>query len=380
MTDLFIPELTIEGFRGIRKLSLCNLGRVTLLGGKNSVGKSTVLEALQIFTSRGGDEQTFNILQSREELILGIDEDGDEILHPDFSTLFNESLFEESGNKNPLIRIFAGNNKYKLSLELINVDAEHIQHIPEASSEVKALKVTCGEESRIKVIGEMKKDKPFLWFDRRPRSTNTAPKNWPDPILYRFLGPGTQSNDFITNLWDTLAFTPEERFVIETLRLIAGEELEGITSIGGGFVVFPRRRIRELSDGSRRIIAKMKSLDHPIPLKRLGDGVQRLLGIALALAFCRNGILLIDEVENGIHHSLQADLWRMLFRAAKKGNVQVFATTHSMDCIKGFAKAANESPEVGSYYRLESDTEEVYPIQYTEEDLKIVEEQGMEVR
>ena len=51
--NLHLPNLTIMGFRGIDELSIPRLGRVTLLAGKNSVGKTTVLEAVQGYAARG---------------------------------------------------------------------------------------------------------------------------------------------------------------------------------------------------------------------------------------------------------------------------------------------------------------------------------------
>ena len=118
----------------------------------------------------------------------------------------------------------------------------------------------------------------------------------------------------------------------------------------------------------------------PIPLKRLGDGANRLLTIALALANCRNGILLIDEVENGIHYSVQPALWRMIFGAADAANVQVVAATHSWDCIAGFATVAVETPAVGNMFRLERFEEELHAIHYTEENLAVAARQRTEVR
>lgn len=376
MTTLHIPELTIEGFRGINSLKLSNLGRVTLLSGKNSMGKTTILEAIQLFLSRGGDDQTNYLLQSREELVLGVDEDGDEVLFPDFSALFNEFMFLEDGGKKPIIKIGSGRIEDQLTLEL--VDAEENQLL-EPNTQIKALKVTCGLETRKKVIGEIKNGKPFIWVERRSLRRKEH-ESWPAPILYEFLGPGMHSNDFIANLWDTVALNEKEAFVTESLRLIVGDELERIAIIGGSFDSFRGYPRGYRARTNRRVVAKLSTLKHPIPLKRLGDGAQRLLGIALALANCRDGILLIDEVENGIHHSLQIELWRMIFSAAKKGNVQVIAATHSWDCISGFAQAANESQEVGTVYRLENIDDKLRAVQYSEEYLKIAAEQKIEVR
>ena len=65
-------------------------------------------------------------------------------------------------------------------------------------------------------------------------------------------------------------------------------------------------------------------------LRSLGDGAVRLFGVALALANSQGGFLLIDEAENGIHHTIQRDFWRMVLLTAQENNVQVFATTHSL--------------------------------------------------
>ena len=76
--SLHLPSLTIEGFRGIKSLSIPRLGRVTLLSGMNGVGKSTVLEAVQLYATRGHPGVIGNVLRERDELISIIDDDGEE--------------------------------------------------------------------------------------------------------------------------------------------------------------------------------------------------------------------------------------------------------------------------------------------------------------
>ena len=63
-------------------------------------------------------------------------------------------------------------------------------------------------------------------------------------------------------------------------------------------------------------------------------------------------MLLIDEFENGLHYTVQLDAWRMVFQLATRLDVQVFATSHSLDTIEAFQKASIESPEEGMYLRL----------------------------
>lgn len=109
--------------------------------------------------------------------------------------------------------------------------------------------------------------------------------------------------------------------------------------------------------------------------------MQHVLGIALALVNAKDGIVLIDEFENGIHYSVQKELWQIVFRLADRLNVQVFATTHSWDCIEGFQKAAQENKqEEGMLIRLSLKKDEIIATTYDEEDLAVVTKQGIEVR
>lgn len=95
----------------------------------------------------------------------------------------------------------------------------------------------------------------------------------------------------------------------------------------------------------------------------------------------RDGFLVMDEAENGIHHSVQRGFWRMVLRAAHQYNVQVLATTHSSNCVAGFARAAIECDDaLGVYVRLERDGDRVRAVEYTEEELETVADQGIEVR
>jgi len=71
-----------------------------------------------------------------------------------------------------------------------------------------------------------------------------------------------------------------------------------------------------------------------------------------------NGVLLIDEFENGLYWEVQEQLWPVIFKMAEELNVQVFATTHSNDCLKGFVNAWAERPELGAVYRLERSGED----------------------
>lgn len=113
----------------------------------------------------------------------------------------------------------------------------------------------------------------------------------------------------------------------------------------------------------------------------MGDGISRILGISIALVSAQDGILLLDEIENGVHYTAQADLWRHIFRVARDLNVQVFATTHSYDAVLAFQKAAKENEdEEGVLIRLNRDGDKVTATVFDEADLDVVAREEIEVR
>jgi len=92
------------------------------------------------------------------------------------------------------------------------------------------------------------------------------------------------------------------------------------------------------------------------------------------------GLLLVDEIETGIHYSAQQDMWRLIFQMARRLNVQVFATTHSWDCIEAFQEAAQEDESAGMLIRLQERDGQITPTLFDERELSIVTRRQLEVR
>jgi len=188
----------------------------------------------------------------------------------------------------------------------------------------------------------------------------------------------------MAEFWDRVALTNAEDKAVETLKFVLGEDVERVTVVGGGSPYPHYDPEIEYGPGigvGRRVMVKLKGYDRPVPLKSCGDGATRLFGVAIALANSAGGFLLIDEAENGLHWSIERDFWRMVLRTARENNVQVLATTHGWDCITGFAKAVNETPEEdGLLLRLDRDGGRIRAVDYTEEDLAVAAEQRIEVR
>jgi len=87
------------------------------------------------------------------------------------------------------------------------------------------------------------------------------------------------------------------------------------------------------------IYGHLRGYNEPVPLSLLGDGVRRVTSLVLAIGSARGGTLLVDEVDNGIHHSVMPSLWEAIGRAADLFHTQVIATTHSLECVSAAYEA-----------------------------------------
>ena len=376
---LHLPDLSIENFRGIDHLSIDRLGRVTLLAGINGIGKTTVLDAIRIYAARGQPMVLTELLDDREELIVAIDESGDEVLSPDITSLFH---LRDAMNENSFsIGSCDENDRLIISASTMKESSANLQKplfVDTSMDEaITALKITFRNKERLFPLEMFMRLRTLSQIRRRVVSRRSFFDNdeWSHAIVCESLGPGLPSNSDMVRFWDRITLTDIEDLPIQALQLILDNNaVSRIAVIGDDDA--PR-----IGKTGRRIIIRSTNDSVPIPLKSLGDGAIRLFGVALALANSRDGFLVIDEAENGIHHSLQHGFWRMILQTAHKDNVQVVATTHSWDCVRGFARAATEFEDAeGVLVRLERDDGGMRAIEYSEKELKIAAEQGIEVR
>lgn len=179
----------------------------------------------------------------------------------------------------------------------------------------------------------------------------------------------------LMQLWDSVALTDDEERIIEAIAIALGPRILRIGVVGDNSIAIAPGYM------GRRWVVRLKGLNHPVPLASLGDGAVHMFEAAVALANSRNGFLLIDEAANGLHYSVHEDYWRMVLRTAQENNVQVLATTHSWDCVSGFAKAAKGNVQAeGALVRLDRRGDGLKASWYSEKNLSIAAEQRIEVR
>lgn len=375
---LHLPSLSIRGFRGIGHLDIERLGRVTLLAGRNGIGKTTVLDAVRLYSNQGDATSFRSVLASHQELETSYDVDGDPVERPVLEALF----FGRNPAPHDKFSIGAIGGQPPLIVEAVTAADLPLEqreslgrHPPALGGPI--LRISCGSVSEFLPANSYALLRLFESTARRMWGNVLGQKHRSDDTRCVSLGPDIVDGQQLAEHWDEIALTSDERLALDALQLACRVEIEGVAPVA-------RPRPSPAYRESKRQMMVKPSQGDRVPLNSLGDGAMRMLGTALGLVNARDGYLIVDEAENGIHHTLQFDYWKMVLRAAREHNVQVLATTHSWDCVAGFARAACEdTASEGVVVRLEPDGGKdgsLRAVEYSEVDLDVVAAQGIEVR
>lgn len=338
-----LTSLTISGFRTFRQLQVDRLTRVNLFVGTNNAGKTSILEAAELLTIGRLSGLTRGPLRRGEEIL---DREEREI---DFSHLFFGHQLEVgktleirgSGEIDRWIRcqVLKGPSK--------NGEAG-TWHAEGSSIETGPLIFNIDSH-----FGETKLPiSPYGGLYSTDRiaiaSENRPPVN--------FLG--TESLDAVRlgQLWDAVVLTPEEEGATEALRIIE-PRIERIAFVGQS----PRV--------ARSIFLKVSDSEQRFPLGSVGDGMKRLLALSLHLLSAKGGYLLVDEIDTGLHYSVMVDMWKLVIETARRLDVQVHATSHSLDCVHALAWVRESNPEFASevtLHRVERGADKTVPFSLDE--------------
>lgn len=373
-SDLLLDSLDIIGYRCFEHLTIEKLGKVNLIVGKNNVGKTALLEALWIYARRGNMQTLLDLLFSRDEVPVYIEKNSS---MQNVNIRFQkDDLISEVGN------LFYGRPKLNASSqELISIVSD------KASLNVNTTRMI-GEDGNpaddfsifeniwgvrpfglilLSILKENNEDKraEFYSFENLQSLMLEPP---PDNLPSNFIKSQILNNGILSRLWDEALKKGLEIEALHFLKIIE-DKIEYINFVGASDASGMRYPIASNGNSSKRVA-----------LKSYGEGMTRLLALSLALVQCQDGVLLIDEIESGLHYSVLPDVWKLIFKTAKELNVQVFATTHSKDCIEAFAQAAVDSPEEGRLIRLERHGEKIIAKTIDEEMLADAVDYDVEVR
>ena len=360
-----VPKLSINGFRGIRSLDVPRLSQVTLIAGKNGVGKSTLLEAVRVFASRGAGEVLGDILSKRQEQFPTIDEDGDPIIELVLDSLFHSEGIERADEIT--ISTSPGSDPLRITMATPEeIEADDVERYFEQDPPSNAIKVSFGGLRRF-VFGRSGMQQSL------PRRRQPHERGFPEVIPTKSFGPDVMRDHEIAPMWDEIALTDDRDDVIDSLAEMYGKQVLDLAITGGETM----RRNR-----GRRAMVRLKGRSRPVPLKSLGDGATRIVGLLTAASLPSTSLVLVDEIENGIHHTIQDQFWGAMIFAAQLSATQIIATTQSWDCVRGFASGASEGDYQGdcSLIRLDEIDGALSPVTYTSKDLRLATEFGTEVR
>lgn len=376
-----LPNFEILNFRTFGRLKIERLGRVNLIVGKNGVGKTTLLEALRFF-GMGSPIALRECLADHDEWATP-GAAGEAML--DLRALFHGRDIPPDIE----IGLLADQNS-RLRIRLIDVErveeSDGSYHYEEAEEESRT---GTGAEILKGVVVQLRNRRILVppEVSRRGQSR----RKYAGPA---FVPAGGVSEADLSYWWEEIVLTPSEGRILETMSLVA--PVEGVATASHPAATQP---------GARLFKARLRDMRSPVSLKSLGEGAVHLFQIAVALEFARLAaqdrqdsfwddprdlqrremprLLLIDEIENGIHYGIQTDLWRAVFRLAKEHDLQVFATSHSRDCVRGFAEAlAADEQNDGLVIRLErvEGEEQTGAVVIDRESLPIVVRDAIEVR
>ncbi len=370
-----LKSLKIENFRCFQTFELQQLGRLNLLVGTNNSGKTSILEAIQLITSQSNLESLREVMIGRGEYISS-DERGVE-RELDVRHLFYGHEIDIGSR----FSIVAGNHN---NGEGIVISVEYIDWTDKQANQSRFLWDRDFEDlQQVALIIERSGHKSerielplssvnglrFNYLDRgRKDSKNLAART-------QFVTSSSLTKEKMIELFDRVVLTPDENFVTEALQTIE-PGIERIASVGS-----ETYRYTEYTESRSGFVVRLFNGDQRIPIGSMGDGIWRMLGLTLAIVNARNGVLLVDEIDTGLHFSAMSKMWKLIWETAKRLNVQVFATTHSSDCWTSLAEiASTEDPsEEGiTIHRIEKGKPN--SIVFTERQVVIAAEQGIEVR
>ncbi|WP_419861753.1 AAA family ATPase [Candidatus Palauibacter sp.] len=365
-----IRHLMLKKYRSFESYTLQDLARVNLLVGRNNSGKTSILEAVHLLASQGDPNVFVQSTQRRGEVPVKTGTDGSaDLRHREFHDV-SQQFFG---------RRFEVGAEFSVSSEdgLGHVSAT-IMSVPEGESEdLFEADANDLQTFVLRLAGSNHKhlDLPLnadgsLILSRRVllRAASRAPTET-RPI--RFLTTESFGFGHLAEMWDNVQQAGGEFEVIDAMRILEND-LESIH-----FLAAPRR----YGWASSGILLGFEPGTPRVPLGSHGEGSRRLLAISLSLTQLTNGFLLVDEIDTGLHWTVMEDMWRLVVETARKSRIQVFATTHSYDCVRGLASLLASRPDLAeevSIQKVERSLSQA--VAFDADNIKVAAEQSIELR
>lgn len=381
-----IKDFEIHSFKKFQNFYLRNIGQFNLIVGDNNVGKTTLLEALLFDTDLQNYTFTLlNVLAGKNLRIRLSDENrfrpsiSEETVYAKYIKLFfnkysNENSFRFSYLVNETNTSLFGNEKidfeYKLAPNIDSLSDNELREVESKESFARNRILQSGlnlldELVLLKINGSISDIASLSTYSRR-----SIPKKEDMPYISFSKGYGDELVDFYS----------------ENIQVDKNRRIEFIKNLESFIPNIESIDVTTRLGKIPTIEVVEKDTNIPSPISTYGDGANKLFRILLQIAVSRGNRLMIDEIDTGIHFSRFKDFWRIILKAAKNYDVQLFATTHNPDCISYFNEVLEEelmsdfrkNARIFTLKELPDKSIKAYPYSFKEFEFAI--NQGIEIR
>lgn len=349
-----IESLAIKNFRCYKKIELSGLKRINVIVGRNSSGKTVLLESL--FLAAGGSPE----IALRLRLWRGLGREAQiSIDRQSYESLWKDLFFSLDQNKAISIDI-KGSPANTRSLTIAYKDQSTLT-LPLGKREIETFVI-------VPIV--------FEWRDSRGQVSSVEVKITKEGLNIGGIGETVPIAFFSSTI---AALNPSENAARFSDLSKQNKEQPLIESLKREFPYIEGLSV-EINAGVPTIYASIKAFPEKIPLGLISSGVNKLLSLLVAIASYPQGVILIDEIENGFYHERLASIWTVLLRLCKRNDTQIFATTHSVECLRAALPSIRGNESEFCLIRTEKENGECAAKVFSSREFESAIEQEIEVR
>lgn len=362
---MYFKEISIKNYRGIKELKIGDFNKINFLLGDNQAGKTSLLESIFILTAPTDPERLITVTNFRDILIDTFD---------DFNFLFYD-------------RNFDNNIEFKTKRENNTIDTLNINKIRlNAPFTLKNSNVILNVDNLIEYdyefhnVGSPKNGvKTQLILQNNTNHNFNINLNQIINInQLNFIYNGDRKINLFKSEYKLLNNFRDNNFYFKLEIIQQNKELPIIINYMNqiGFA------INDIRLGEKnKIYIDFKNLKSLIPLNNAGDGLIKILSIISSMYINKNGIVLIDEIENGLHHSKMEKMLQIIIKAAIDFKVQVFITSHNVELLDKLVIGSNDSfKEFIAGYRMNKNDEKNFAFKMDYDEIKYSLDNDIEIR
>lgn len=338
-----IKNIKIINFRSLRNLEINNMKRITLISGRNNVGKSTILESLFLDMDHSSPDSFIKVNNFRSVGSSAMIYLWDSLFN-DFEPK-NDIRIEISGNENESVLIYSKDDNY-IPSNISGLSEDTIANFRAATRQSYSIAFSFKQNDY--------QEQGHFFLDSNGSVLREIKTNLPGNEI-KFLLPTRYLNSTYSRFGNTL-LDDIGKIVLQGKKDEVIKVLNQIDPSIEDIVTLSVQGISQLY---------IRNGGNLIPLQYAGDGVVILLNICLSIIGNPNGLILIDEIESGLHYSMYHNLWKIIENLCEEYNCQLIATTHSYEMISAVRDQINNQDNF-IYYRLgrERDGLKAYSFDY----------------